>query len=107
MTVWTLDNSGNRVAVPIIETHSTPVPAFFQVVRVRLNDGRTVTASPGHPTADFQALGDYRVGDKLDGAQILSVERMTYGGEATFDLLPSGPTGLYWANGILLRSTLK
>ena len=30
----------------------------------------------------------------------------TYGG-ATFDLLPSGPTGTYWANAVLLGSTLR
>jgi len=33
--------------------------------------------------------------------------RERYAAEATFDLLPSGPTGMYWANGVLLRSTLK
>jgi len=26
---------------------------------------------------------------------------------ATFDILPSSSTGFYWANGILLGSTLK
>jgi hypothetical protein len=25
---------------------------------------------------------------------------------ATYDLLPSGPTGAYWADGVLLGSTL-
>jgi hypothetical protein len=30
--------------------------------------------------------------------------RLTDGG--TYDLLPSGPTGTYWADGVLLGSTL-
>jgi hypothetical protein len=30
-----------------------------------------------------------------------------YGLPFTFDLLPSGPSGLYWANGVLLGSTLR
>jgi len=30
-----------------------------------------------------------------------------YAGEKTYDLLPAGDTGVYWANGILLGSTLK
>jgi len=76
------------------------------VVTVRLADGRTVTASPGHPTANGRPLGDYQVGDSLDGALVIAVESVTYGEGATYDLLPAGTTGLYWANGILLRSTL-
>jgi hypothetical protein len=34
------------------------------------------------------------------------VEHVIYKGGATYDLLPGGSTGLYWANGILLKSTL-
>ncbi len=107
MTVWTLDEAGNRVAGTVIETHMTPVPPSFQVVKVTLNDGRTDTASPGHPTADLKALGDYQIGDTLDGAKVTSVERLVYDWTATYDILPSGATGLYWANGVLLLSTLK
>ncbi len=106
MVVWTVDSSGNRIAAPISETRVTPVPPSFRVVRLALNDGRTVTASPGHPTAGGRALGDYRVGDTLDGAVVIVVEHIVYGDSATHDILPSGPTGLYWANGILLKSTL-
>jgi hypothetical protein len=46
------------------------------------------------------------VGDTLDGALVIVVEQVIYEGGATYDLLPGGPTGLYWANGILLKSTL-
>ena len=35
-----------------------------------------------------------------------SVGRVRYDGGATFDILPAGATGLYWANGVLLGSTL-
>ena len=106
MTVWSVDNSGKRVAATVVETSVTPVPPSFQVVTVRLNDGRMVTASPGHPTADGRPLGDYQVGDALDGAVVIGVEHLSYGNAATYDILPSGTTGLYWANGVLLRSTL-
>jgi hypothetical protein len=37
----------------------------------------------------------------------LSTTLETYRGGMTFDLLPSGSTGSYWANGILLASTLQ
>jgi hypothetical protein len=48
-----------------------------------------------------------QAGDFLDGARILSVERVLYTGMVTYDILPAGDTGAYWANGILLASTLK
>ena len=105
MFVWTVGESGQRIAGRVMDTVSTPVPLLFQVVRITLNDGRVVTASPGHPTADRRALGDYQVGDILDGGVVMAVECIAYNDEATYDLLPSGATGLYWANGILLRST--
>jgi hypothetical protein len=106
MLVLTIDNLGNRLTVSIIKISSTPVPAAFSVVKVTLEDGRAVTASPGHPTADLKALGSYRVGDTLDGSRVEEVKRQAYSCSETYDLLPSGTTGLYWANGILLRSTL-
>jgi Hint domain len=104
--VWTLDGAGNRVAVLLLKTTSTPVPASFEVVKVTLADGRTVMASPGHPSAGFKALGDYRVGDVLDGSRVVSTVLIPYSSGATYDILPAGGTGLYWANGILLLSTL-
>ncbi len=107
MAVWTVDNSGKRIASAVVKTSVTSVPSSLQVVRVRLNDGRTVTASPGHPTAEGRALGDYQVGDTLDGALVITVEHVIYIGGATYDLLPGGSTGLYWANGVLLKSTLS
>ena len=106
MAVWTVDGSGKRVAAEVVETAVTLVSPSFEVVRIRLNDGRTVTASPGHPTADGRALGNYQVGDTLDGGLVVAVEHVAYDSNATYDLLPSGMTHLYWANGVLLRSTL-
>jgi hypothetical protein len=105
MAVWTVDDSGKCIVALVIKTAVTSVPSSFQAVRLRLNDGRTITASPGHPTAEGQALGDYQVGDTLDGALVMTVEHVTYNSGATYDFLPSGSTGLYWANRILLKST--
>ncbi len=106
MVVWTVDGFGQHVAAVVEKTVVTPVPPSFQVVRVILSDGRIVTASPGHPTADGRGLGDYVAGDTLDGAKVVSVERVNYDDGATYDLLPSGATGLYWANDVLLMTTL-
>ena len=107
MSVWSVDGSGNQVSVVIMKTTRTPVPSGFRVVRVTLNDGRSVTASPGHPSAEGRALGDYMVGDILDGAAIVAIQFEAYDAGATFDILPAGSTGLYRADDILLMSTLK
>jgi hypothetical protein len=63
--------------------------------------------SPGHRLPDGRRLGDLRPGDPVDGGAVASAALKTYDGGATFDLLPSGGTGTYWANGIQLASTLR
>jgi len=105
--VWTLDPSGARVPAQLVAAGSTPVPASHIVVRVALDDGRLVYVSPGHPTADGRYIGDLAAGDTLDGARIVSVDRVAYAGGSTYDILPAGTTGFYWANGVLLGSTLR
>ncbi len=104
--VWTLDRLGRRVGAAVVQVGSTPVPADHQVVRLVLADGRTVLASPGHPLRDGRPVAALRDGDPYDGSVVASVDRIRYDGGRTFDLLPSGGTGVYWANGIELGSTL-
>lgn len=106
MTVWTADTSGTPVVGWVLLARSTPVPPTHQVVDLLLADGRTLRASAGHPLPDGRRLGGLRPGDIVDGARVVSATLVSYAGGATFDLLPSGPTGTYWANGILLASTL-
>jgi hypothetical protein len=105
--VWTQGERGGRVAAPLVSVGSTAVPATHEVARLVLGDGRTVDVSSGHPTSDGRAVGDLGDGDALDGSTIVSAERVRYEGGATFDVLPAGPTGVYWANGVLLGSTLR
>jgi Hint domain len=105
--VWTVDGSGERVAQPALRVSQTPVPANHRVVHLVLQDGRELWVSPGHPTADGRTVGALQVGDTLDGAGVISVQREPYTRLVTYDLLPAGGTGFYWANGILIASTLK
>ncbi len=105
--VWTANEAGDRVPATILRVGSVKVPASHQMIHVTLNDERELWASPGHPTADGRRLADLKIGDILDGAQIVALERLRYGGTATYDILPSGDTDTYWANGILMGSTLK
>ncbi|HEX9495055.1 MAG TPA: Hint domain-containing protein [Candidatus Limnocylindria bacterium] len=106
MTVWTIDADGARVATRIVLVGSATAPADHTVVHLVLDDGRALLASPGHPLADGRALGGIVAGDIVDGARVMSATRVLYSSGTTFDLLPAGPTGAYWAEGIPLRSTL-
>lgn len=106
MRVWTMDRHGNRRAAAILKTAHVTVPFGHVVVHVRLSDGRELWASPPHPTADGRSLGTLTFGDSLDGATVISVEQVSYPDDATYDILPAGDTGFYWANGILMASTL-
>jgi hypothetical protein len=105
--VWTQDMDGARIARPLVEVGSTPVPATHRVIQLRLSDGRAVDVSPRHPTADGRKVGDLVAGDGYDGAVVVSAELIPYAGGATFDVLPGGATGTYWANGVLLGSTIR
>ena len=106
MLVWTASADGKRVAVHVLQVGSTPVPAGHLMVRLRLADGRELLASPGHRTADGRELRSLAVGEIVDGSAVTAWEVVPYAGERTYDLLPAGATGTYWANGIQLSSTL-
>jgi hypothetical protein len=105
MIVWTLDPAGQRVAAPLLLVRHTLAPPGHYVIRLTLADGRVVEASPGHPTADGRRLSELNVGETLDGSRIVRLDRAPYVGE-TWDLLPAGPTGVYWAGSVRLKSTL-
>jgi len=83
-----------------------PVAENYRIAHIVLDDGRQLRVSAGHPTADGRTFGDLGPGDLLDGAHVVSLELVPYGNPETYDILPAGETGYYWANGILMGSTL-
>lgn len=104
--VLTLDASGNRIRGTVVAIGSTPAPASHEVVRLVLEDGRSVTASPGHPLADGRVFSALLPGAAVDGSTVVSVGRLPYTGGETFDVRVSGPSGAYIVDGIALGSTL-
>jgi hypothetical protein len=106
MLVWTASPDGSRMAAPVLEVGSTPVPAGHLMVHLILADGRELLASPGHRTADGRPVGALVVGNPLDGSKVTLWELVPYSGDRTYDLLPAGLTASYWADGIPLASTL-
>lgn len=107
MTVWTVNQHGERVRAPVARVGMTRVPLTHVMVHLILDDGRQLYASPGHPTTDGRMLGQLKAGDILDGSHVIGTQLVPYNQPYTYDLLPTGDTGFYWANGILVASTLK
>lgn len=104
--VYTLDAEGNRIAMPLELVSRTSVPRGHVLCHLKLDDGREVRVSPGHPTADGRTIGGLASGNLFDGAVVVSAESVPYDAGSTYDLLPSGDTGFYWADGVLMGSTL-
>ena len=94
------------VEVPLAAVHRTWVGGDHRMVRVTLDTGRTLEISPGHPTADGRFFSDLRAGERLDGAQIVTVELVPYAHDYTYDVLPASETATYVAGGVLIGSTL-
>ncbi|MFN2119167.1 MAG: hypothetical protein ACK2T0_02095 [Anaerolineales bacterium] len=105
--VWSANAAGEKFVATTLNVARVPVPPGHQIVHVVLADGRSVWASPGHPTADNREFSQLQVGAILDGSRITRVDSVASDEPATYDLLPSGATGYYWANGVLVGSTLK
>jgi hypothetical protein len=104
--IWTRDANGRRVATQVEAVNSVEIAGEHHVARLVLADGRTLTVSPQHP-ALVGVVQDLRVGDVYDGSSILALDFIRYTGARTYDLRPAGASGIYWADDIPLRSTLR
>ena len=107
MTVWTVNERGERVPAVVVQTVKTAVSSTHRVVHLMLDDGRELFVSPGHPTGDGRTIGALAAGDMLDEGRVVGAELVSYTRGYTYDILPSGDTGRYFADGILVGSTLR
>ncbi len=103
--IWTLDLNGRRVVGQVEYAGSTPIVAGHTLVQITLADGRVVRASAGHPDAGGNRIDALATGMEMSDSTIVSVETLVYEGERTHDVLPSGPTGIYWADGVKVQSS--
>ncbi len=104
--VWTIDAYGYKVKAPIIQKTKRPVAENHKMAHVILKDSRELVASLGHPTIDYRDIGSLVKGDDLDMSSVVLIKVISYRGKYTYDILPYGDTGGYWANNILIGSTL-
>lgn len=107
MPIFTVDATGARVVARVEAVGSTVAPRSHKLTHVVLDDGRELRASPGHPLGDGRTIASLRAGDRLDGARVVDVELVALGDLRTYDVLPSGQTRAYWADGVLVASTLS
>jgi hypothetical protein len=98
-------NEGAVTVVPILRIHRKAV-VRHHVMRIRLENGSVLEISAGHPTADGRTFADLRPGVELDGEPIVGAETIAYGYPYTYDILPASDTGTYFAEGVLIGSTL-
>ncbi len=97
--------SSGGVLVSVIQINKIPV-LNHNVLSISLSDGTILEISPEHPTADGRIFSNLKVGDLIDGRTVKSVELVPYKYSHTYDILPDSPTSTYYANGVLIGSTL-
>jgi len=76
------------------------------MIELRLESGRTLRMSYGHPAADGRAFGEFGAGDFIDGVRVLEKRAVSYEQPFTYDILPASDSGTYFAAGVLVGSTL-
>lgn len=93
------------VVVPIRQVNRTPVLGHT-VLEITLRGERSLQISPDHPDAEGLPLGRLAPGSWHQGVHIQSVRTVPYQGSMTYDVLPAGETGVYFAAGLPIGSTL-
>jgi hypothetical protein len=76
------------------------------VLRIKLDNGRTLEVSATHPDAYGKPLAGYAATELLGGPIIRSIVNIPYKVEYTHDIRPDTPDGTYWAEGCHIGSTL-
>lgn len=105
--VWSANEHNEKIAAAVLISSHTPAPQDHYVVHLTLLDGRELIASPGHKISDGRTLGSLSAGDRVDGSLVKSTTLISYSEAYTYDILPQSVSGKYWANGVLLQSTIK
>lgn len=89
----------------VIMINKVPV-LNHMVLQLTFSDKTILKVSPNHPTADMRLVKDLKAGDLLT-KEIIEIKLIPYNYKYTYDILPDSLTGTYYANGILIGSTLS
>ena len=107
MVVWSTNSNGIMIKSKVVKINNVFVGDTQKIIDLQLDDGRELFVSPNHPTYDGRIIADLKVGEKYDGSTVKSTKLVQYKYEFTYDILPDSQTGNYFANGILVGSTLR
>ncbi|MBL8744413.1 MAG: hypothetical protein JNK04_25070 [Myxococcales bacterium] len=105
-SVWSQDATGRRVVAPIAKTSSSPITSPHSFFLIELDDGRRLRASGRHPLSDGKLVGALTIGMIVDGARVRAIVVAPTEDRNTFDVLPASASRTYWADGVLVGSTL-
>jgi hypothetical protein len=103
--VYSVDHH-RLLAVPVLVISRSAVH-HHHVVRVKLDSGRVLEMSPGHPTPDGRTFGALSSGTYLGSARVADARLVPYEHSHTYDILPASDSGTYVAAGALVGSTLS
>lgn len=98
--------SDDKKPAKVIKIGKTEVKNH-QILEVTFNDGTILKVSPGHPAADGRKFKGLKLGDIVDNRSVSDIKKIVYQHKYTHDILPDSETGNYYANGILVGSTLS
>ena len=106
-SVYSVNTRGEKIIVPLIAVNKTAVEPNHRMLNIELADGRKLQVTPDHPAAaDYFSLTQYETGTVLDKSTVTQKYFTELNNAFTYDILPGGDTGYYWANDILIGSTL-
>lgn len=75
--------------------------------RVTFSDAIYLEGTANHLTADGKRFGNLMIGDYVDGRQVIEKNLVPYPYKYVYDILPDSKSASYYANGILVKSTLR
>jgi hypothetical protein len=102
--VYSIENE-SIVEATLSQVRQRPV-ANHEVMQIELESGRVLRISAPHPTADGRTFGALEPGQTLDGMGIVGARPIPYAHPFTYDILPNTSTGVYFAEGVAIGSTL-
>lgn len=105
--VYTQTKAGRRITVPILEKSKVRVTKVHKMVSLCFSNESDLIVSPDHPTIGVKKIRELFPDETYDQTKVTSVSLINYDHNYTFDILPDGDTGYYWANNVLLGSTLS
>lgn len=105
--VYSVNAKNERIIRCIHLIRSVTIPADYKMLQLKLDDGRQLTVSPQHPDARGEPLIKLEIGACLDGGKLIEKRIIKYSGSFTWDILPEGEFPVYFANDILIGSTLQ